>query len=165
MKKILVALMSLMLLFGSVSYANGLAKQDAELLFGTQKITKVQALTLNKSEMIETKGRIIPIIAIHLARTYGLATGRLIYRALVKELSKKGLLKTIRKELGLGKGSKFIKNKNGDLIWLNKNRNIRVRFDIKNSGGDKIHGHIEKLNSTGRKWKDYIPGSHRIYPE
>ncbi len=56
MKKILVALMSFMLLFGSVSYANGLAKQDAELLFGTQKIAKVQAVTLDKSEMATTEG-------------------------------------------------------------------------------------------------------------
>jgi len=56
MKKILVALMSFMLLFGSVSYANGLAKQDAELLFGTQKIVKVQAVTLDKSEMAKTEG-------------------------------------------------------------------------------------------------------------
>ncbi len=59
MKKILVALMSLMLLFGSVSYANGLAKQDAELLFGTQKVTKVQAVALDKSEMVKTEGKAI----------------------------------------------------------------------------------------------------------
>ena len=57
MKKIIVALMSFMLIFGSVSYANGLAKQDAELLFGTQKITKVQAVTLDKSEMAKTEGK------------------------------------------------------------------------------------------------------------
>ena len=34
----------------------GQAKQDAELLFGTQKVAKVQAVTLDKSEMAKTEG-------------------------------------------------------------------------------------------------------------
>jgi hypothetical protein len=90
MKKIIVALMSFMLIFGSVSYANGLAKQDAELLFGTQKVAKVQSVTLDKSEMAKTdaKGwgwafRIGAYgfrLAYHGAHHYFRAFGRTIFR-------------------------------------------------------------------------------------
>jgi len=56
MKKIIVALMSFMLLFGSVSYANGLAKQDAELLFGNN-VKASQVMAIGKSEMSKTEGK------------------------------------------------------------------------------------------------------------
>ena len=55
MKKTLVSLISVVVLFGSVSYANGIAKQDAELLFGNNAQT-MQVATLDKSEMAKTEG-------------------------------------------------------------------------------------------------------------
>ena len=55
MKKILISLTSAMVLFGSTSYANGIAKQDAELLFGNN-IKSMQVATLDKSEMAKTEG-------------------------------------------------------------------------------------------------------------
>ena len=37
-----------------------------------------------------------------------------------------------------------------------------MRFDIKNSHGDKPHIHFEEFG--GGKWRDAIHGIHRIYP-
>ncbi len=64
MKKILVSLTSAMVLFGSVSYANGIAKQDAELLFGNNAQT-MQVMAIDKNEMAKTEGEwgwLIPLL-------------------------------------------------------------------------------------------------------
>jgi len=64
MKKTLVSLISVVVLFGSTSYANTIAKQDAELLFGNNAQT-MQVATLDKSEMAKTEGEwgwLIPLL-------------------------------------------------------------------------------------------------------
>ena len=55
MKKILISLTSAMVLLGSTSYAQSIAQQDAELLFGNNAQT-MQVATLDKSEMAKTEG-------------------------------------------------------------------------------------------------------------
>ena len=39
----------------------------------------------------------------------------------------------------------------------------KIRFDIKNSHGDAPHIHFEVFKNG--KWKDALPGTHRIYPK
>ena len=62
----------------------------------------------------------------------------------------------------LGKGYKPITNKAGDNIFMSKDGLRKMRFDIKNTLGDKPHIHLEqKVNG---KWKD-ATNVHRIYPK
>lgn len=63
----------------------------------------------------------------------------------------------------LGKDYKTITNKAGDNIFMSKNGLRKMRFDIKNSHGDAPHIHLEILKNG--KWRDAIPGTHRIYPK
>ena len=64
----------------------------------------------------------------------------------------------------LGEGFKVKTNKAGDNIFMSKDGNKKIRFDIKNSHRDKPHIHIEMKNANG-KWKDALKGTHRIYPK
>ncbi len=59
----------------------------------------------------------------------------------------------------LGKGYKPITNKAGDHIFMSKDKLRKIRFDIKNSQGDKPHIHLETFRNG--KWRDAIKGSHR----
>jgi len=68
-------------------------------------------------------------------------------------------LKAIDKFFG-GKKPDVVTNKAGDKIFMTKDK--KVRFDIKNSHGDKPHVHFEK--KVGNKWKDAFD-QHRIYPK
>ncbi len=62
----------------------------------------------------------------------------------------------------LGKDYKAITNKAGDNIFISKDGMRKMRFDIKNSHGDKPHIHLEqKINE---KWKG-ATNIHRIYPK
>jgi hypothetical protein len=62
----------------------------------------------------------------------------------------------------LGKDYRTITNKAGDNIFMSKDGLRKMRFDIKNSHGDKPHLHLEqKVNG---KWKD-AANIHRIYPK
>ena len=76
----------------------------------------------------------------------------------------RGVQKIIEKFLGKGATGK--RNPSGDTIFLSKDGNRRVRMDIKNTHKDPkgAHMHIEKRNSIYGKFKDAIPGTHRIYP-
>ena len=62
----------------------------------------------------------------------------------------------------LGDGTRLIKNKAGDPIFLSQDNLRRVRFDFNNSHGDKMHLHFEKR--TNIKWID-ASSKHRIYPK
>jgi len=55
---------------------------------------------------------------------------------------------------------KIITNKRGDKIFMSKDRTKKVRFDIKNSHGDKPHVHFEK--TVNGEWVD-ATNKHRIY--
>jgi tetratricopeptide (TPR) repeat protein len=61
----------------------------------------------------------------------------------------------------LGEGTKLIRNKAGDPVFLSKDGLKRVRFDFNNPHGDKLHLHIEQ-KLEGR-WQD-ATSQHRIYP-
>src|SRR5690554_6659551 len=63
----------------------------------------------------------------------------------------------------LGKDYKVITNKAGDNIFMSKDGLRKMRFDIKNPHGDKPHLHLEIFKNG--KWRDAIPGNHRIYPK
>lgn len=63
----------------------------------------------------------------------------------------------------LGKDFKTITNKAGDNIFMSKDGLRKMRFDIKNSHGDAPHIHLEIFKNS--KWRDAIPGTHRIYPK
>ncbi len=63
----------------------------------------------------------------------------------------------------LGKDYRVITNRAGDNIFMSKDGLRKMRFDIRNSGGDAPHVHLEQF-SNGR-WRDAIPGTHRIYPK
>jgi RHS repeat-associated protein len=59
-----------------------------------------------------------------------------------------------------GRIPKVLTNKYGDKIFMTNNR--KIRFDLKNSHGDKPHVHFEKLKNG--KWKDAFD-QHRFYPK
>jgi RHS repeat-associated protein len=63
----------------------------------------------------------------------------------------------------LGTDYRAIVNKAGDRIFMSKDGLRKMRFDIKNTHGDKPHLHIEQYSNG--KWRDAIPGTHRIYPK
>ena len=67
-----------------------------------------------------------------------------------------------RKKIGdfLGGDVKIKYNKARDPIYVNSTNTRRVRFDVKNSHGDKPYGHIEI--KKGNRWKD-ATDEHRIY--
>jgi hypothetical protein len=60
----------------------------------------------------------------------------------------------------LGKKPKVIMNKSGDKIMMTKDK--KIRFDFKNSHGDKPHVHLEKMKNG--KWEDAFD-QHRFYPK
>ncbi|MEW6609825.1 MAG: RHS repeat-associated core domain-containing protein, partial [bacterium] len=62
----------------------------------------------------------------------------------------------------LGKDYKVITNQKGDKILLSKDGTRRIRFDMKNTHGDRPHVHIEE--KIGRHWRD-ATDKHRIYPK
>jgi len=76
-----------------------------------------------------------------------------------------GLVDDVAKQmrLWLGKNYKSITNKAGDNIFMSSDGLRKIRFDIKNPHGDKPHIHLEVFENG--KWKDAIPGTHRIYPK
>ena len=59
-----------------------------------------------------------------------------------------------------GKKVKVVTNKSGDKIFMTKDK--KIRFDIKNSHGDKPHVHFEQMKNG--KWKDAFQ-RHRYYPK
>lgn len=63
----------------------------------------------------------------------------------------------------LGKDYKVITNKAGDQIFMSKDGLRKIRFDIKNTHGDKPHIHLEEF--VNGKWQDAVLGTHRIYPK
>ena len=63
----------------------------------------------------------------------------------------------------LGKEYKVLINKKGDYIFISNDGLRKMRFDIKNSQGDKPHIHLEEY--INGKWNDAIPNKHRIYPK
>jgi len=63
----------------------------------------------------------------------------------------------------LGKDFRAITNKAGDSVFLSKDGLKKMRFDVRNPGNDAPHVHIEVLRNN--KWRDAIPGTHRIYPK
>ncbi len=63
----------------------------------------------------------------------------------------------------LGKGYKPITNKAGDKIFISKDGLRKMRIDFKNAHGDSPHIHLEVFKNG--KWKDALPGTHRIYPK
>ena len=63
----------------------------------------------------------------------------------------------------LGEDAKAIRNKAQDDIFMSKDGLRKIRFDIRNSQGDLPHIHLEEF--INGKWRDAIPGTHRIYPK
>ncbi len=63
----------------------------------------------------------------------------------------------------LGNDYEVIKNKAGDDIFISKDGLRKIRFEIKNPGGDAPHIHLEIFKRG--KWRDAIPGTHRLYPK
>ena len=63
----------------------------------------------------------------------------------------------------LGKDFKTITNKAGDKIFMSKDGLKKMRLDIKNPHGNVPHIHLEIFKNG--KWRDAIPGTHRIYPK
>ncbi|WP_294043161.1 hypothetical protein, partial [Thiolapillus sp.] len=59
-----------------------------------------------------------------------------------------------------GKKPDVVTNKVGDKIFMTNSK--KVRFDIKNSHGDKPHVHFEQ--KVNNKWKDAFD-QHRFYPK
>ncbi|MFO1242908.1 MAG: hypothetical protein U1E36_06880 [Rickettsiales bacterium] len=59
----------------------------------------------------------------------------------------------------LGGPGKFIRNKHGDTVIIRGNR--KIRFDIKNTSGDKPHFQIEKETPSGN-WRN-AGRQHRYY--
>ena len=78
------------------------------------------------------------------------------------EKAKQELQRKIEEFLGENP-KKPIKNKHNDTIFMSGDGSKRVRADINNSHGDSPHIHFEKLNSTGRRWKDAFE-THRFKP-
>ena len=62
----------------------------------------------------------------------------------------------------LGGGYKAITNKAGDTVLMSKDGLRKMRFDFNNTSGDLPHVHIEQF--INGRWRDAIPGAHRIYP-
>ena len=60
----------------------------------------------------------------------------------------------------LGSDYKFIKNKKGDPLFINRDNTKRIRFDSAYSHGDDPHGHIEIFKDND--WIDFTD-QHRIY--
>lgn len=91
--------------------------------------------------------------------------GRWIYQRLTTskaEASPSGSsLDSIKGELQeyLGADYRTITNKSGDKVFLSRDGNRCVRFDVKNPHGDKPHIHIQYFN--GKKWLD-ATNKHRI---
>jgi hypothetical protein len=63
----------------------------------------------------------------------------------------------------LGREYKIVTNKAGDNVFISQDGMRKIRFDIKNPHGDAPHIHLE-IFKNGR-WRDAIPGNHRIYPK
>ena len=62
----------------------------------------------------------------------------------------------------LGEGRCSI-NKSGDPIFTSRDNMRKFRIDMNNTGGDKIHMHLERKTPSGN-WKDATP-KHRLYPK
>lgn len=67
---------------------------------------------------------------------------------------------SIEKYLGGKPDNKRITNEAGDIILVRGNK--KIRFDIKNSGNDKPHFHIEIRPPKGGKWP-HAGNEHRYY--
>lgn len=52
-------------------------------------------------------------------------------------------------------------NPAGDLVITGKE--FKFRVDFKNPGNDAPHMHLEQFRND--RWRDAVPGTHRIYPE
>lgn len=63
----------------------------------------------------------------------------------------------------LGDGYKALTNKSGDRIFISKDGQRKMRFDIENSHGDKPHIHLEAFKNG--QWRDAVHDTHRIYPK
>jgi RHS repeat-associated protein len=64
----------------------------------------------------------------------------------------------------LGPRARVITNKSGDKVFMSADELRRVRFDIRNSGGDKAHMHLEVRRTVDSRFRDYLKDYHRIYP-
>ena len=62
----------------------------------------------------------------------------------------------------LGRGYKVIRNKSGDYIFTSRDGLRKMRFDLKNTTGDRPHIHLEVYRNG--KWRDATT-THRIYPK
>jgi RHS repeat-associated protein len=62
----------------------------------------------------------------------------------------------------LGEGSRMVRNKANDPIFMSGNNMRKVRFDFNNSHGDFPHIHLEQR--FGNRWID-ASSQHRIYPK
>ncbi len=63
----------------------------------------------------------------------------------------------------LGKDYRVVTNKAGDRIFMSKDGLRKIRFDFNATQGDLPHAHLEILKNG--RWRDAIPGTHRIYPK
>jgi RHS repeat-associated protein len=63
----------------------------------------------------------------------------------------------------LGRGADWIINKSGDVIFTSEDGLRRFRYNTINPHGDLPHVHLEEFIRD--KWRDAIPGIHRIYPK
>ncbi len=63
----------------------------------------------------------------------------------------------------LGKDYRVISNKADDIVFMSKDGLRKMRFDINATQGDLPHVHLEILKNG--RWRDAIPGTHRIYPK
>lgn len=89
---------------------------------------------------------------------FGAKRGAEIFRRILR--TKKIKSASIKIKNYLGNNYNTITNESGDNIFVSKDGNRRIRFDIKNSQGDKPHMHIERKTSSGR-WRDATK-HHRI---
>jgi len=63
----------------------------------------------------------------------------------------------------LGEGYRTITNRYGDKVFVSKDGLRKIRFDFKNPRGDRPHAHVEVFQNG--RWRDSVPGSHRVYPK
>ncbi len=54
-------------------------------------------------------------------------------------------------------------NKSGDPIFTSKDNLRKFRIDMNNTGGDRVHMHLER-KTPGGNWKD-ATSTHRLYPK
>jgi hypothetical protein len=63
----------------------------------------------------------------------------------------------------LEKDARVITNKAGDIVVISEDGLRKIRFDFNNPCGDLPHVHLEVFENA--RWRDAIPGVHRIYPK